>query len=44
MSYGNPYQSNPYSQAPSNEAGYAYGQVSPDLVVAGAAEPCMRQR
>lgn len=28
MSYGNPYQNNPYGDAPSTEAGYGYGQVS----------------
>jgi len=28
MSYGNPYQSNPYGQAPQQETGYGYGNVS----------------
>ncbi|KAL1874405.1 hypothetical protein VTK73DRAFT_331 [Phialemonium thermophilum] len=39
MSYGNPYQSNPYGQAPSNEAGYGPGPEQHEMQPYGQSSP-----
>ena len=42
MSYNNTYQSNSYSQGPSAESGYGYGQVSAPLVSSDEKSPSNR--